>query len=480
MTDTEVLIVGGGISGLATAWWLNRAGVATTLWEQQAKPGGKIRSDSSNGYLMEQGATMVMNFRPEVDQFISDAGLDQLKIRRDALAEENRYLLQRGRLITVPTRLGAVPFSSAWSLRGKLRMMIEPLIKKGGSETETVGEFIRRRLGKELLETAMDPFVSGTLASDCELANAYSVIPRLTALEQRYGSIVKGVIANRLHRRRTAMKSEIFSFKGGMATLIERLADTLRFNGIANFQNRISVRSIERQHNSWLVHADSPGGPQTLTARQLVLCTPASVAASLVQAADPELSHLLAGIQYAGMSIVHLGFDLASVDHSLTGTGFLTPQKEALTISGNLWMSSIFPDRSPTGKALLTTYLGGARHPEAIEWSDQRSVDTVLGDIGPILGINAGPEMVHVHRDPQALPLYHGNYYHRCNAIRKQLEQLPGLHLQANYLGGVSIRDRLVTSKTTAAQITEQLGLASEKDCMEPVALPKSLSPDAA
>ena len=113
MTDTDVLVVGGGISGLATAWRLSRAGISTTLWEEQAKPGGKIRSDSINGYLLEQGATMVMNFRPEVDRFISDAGLDKLKLRRDALAEEKRYLLQRGRLVTVPTRLGRVPFSSA-------------------------------------------------------------------------------------------------------------------------------------------------------------------------------------------------------------------------------------------------------------------------------------------------------------------------------------------------------------------------------
>ncbi len=468
MTDTDVLVVGGGISGLATAWWLSRAGISTTLWEEREKPGGKIRSDSINGYLLEQGATMVMNFRPEVDQFISDAGLDKLKIRRDALAEQNRYLLQRGRLVTVPTRLGRIPFSSAWSLSGKLRMLIEPLIKKGGSETETVSEFIRRRLGKELLETAMEPFVAGTLASDPDLANAYSVIPRLTALEQRYGSIVKGVIVNKLRKRRTAMKSEVFSFKGGTATLINRLTDTLRINGDAGFQSQISVISIERCNDTWLVHADSPTGSQTISARQVVLCTPAPVSASLVQDLDSELSHLLGDIHYAAMSVVHLGLDLGKVGHPLNGTGFLVPRNEALTVSGTLWMSAIFPDRSPSGKALLTTYLGGTRHPEAVEWSDERSVDTVLGDIGSILGIKARPEMVYVHRDHQALPLYHGSYYSRCNAIRNRVEQIPGLHLQANYLGGISIRDRLLASKATALQIMEQLGLASDKSSISP------------
>lgn len=475
MTDTEILVVGGGISGLATAWWLSRAGIETTLWEKQSKPGGKIRSDRVNGYLLEQGATMVMNFRPEVDQFIRDVGLDGLKIRRDALAEEKRYLLQRKQLITVPTRLGRIPFSSAWSLNGKLRMLLEPFIKKGGSEDETVSEFIRRRLGNELLETAMEPYVGGVLASDSDRANAYAVMPRLTALEQRYGSIVRGIIANKLRKRRSATKSEVFSFNGGMATLVDRLTDMLRINGNASFQNEISVRSMERRNNVWFVHADTPTGPQSISARQLVLSTPASVSASLVQAADPELSQLLGNIQYAGMSVVHLGLDLANVDHPLVGTGFLVPRTEALRISGNLWMSSIFPGRSPKNKALLTSYLGGSRHPETVDWSDSRSIDTVLGDIGSLLGINGEPEMAHVHRDVQALPLYHDSYYRRCEAIGKRVERLRGLHLQANYLGGISIRDRLVTSKATASKIMAQLGLVSVEDSMDSSDVPRKI-----
>lgn len=471
MTDTDVLIVGGGISGLATAWWLSRAGISTMLWEQQARPGGKIISDHIDGYLVEQGATMVMNFHPEVDQFITATGLDALKIRRDALAEEKRYLMQRGRLVTVPTQLGRIPFTSAWSLQGKLRMLLEPLIKKGGSEIETVSEFIRRRLGNELLETAIEPFISGILASDPDRANAYTAIPRLTALEQRYGSIFKGIIANKLRRRRTAMKSEVFSFQGGMSALIKRLSDTLRMTANTGFQSLYSVTGAQRNDGVWVIHADSPTGSQTITAGQLVLCTPASVSASLLRESDAELSYLLAGIKYAGMAVVHLGFDLANIGHPLNGSGFLVPRGEALTINGNLWMSAIFPNRAPSGKALLTTYLGGSRHPDALDWSDTRSVDAVLGDIRSVLGIRGEPEMVRVHRDRRALPLYHGSYFRRCSAIKKRLEQFPGLHLQANYLGGISVRDRLVTSKATATQIMAQLGLVNDQDSMDPGAL---------
>lgn len=464
MTDTDVLVVGGGISGLATAWRLSRSGVSTTLWEQQAKPGGKICSERSNGYLLEQAATMVMNFRPEVDRFVSAAGLDKLKIRRDALAEEKRYLLHQGRLMALPKNLTRLAFTSSWSLQTKLRLLIEPLIKKDGSETETVSEFVRRRLGDEILESAMEPFVAGTLASDPDQANAYTVLPRLTALEQRYGSIIKGVIAHKLRKRRTAMQSEVFSFTGGMTTLIKRLTDTLSMTANARLQNQVSVVSIERNNGLWYVHADTPAGSQVISARQLVLCTPAPVSASLLQQMDPELGRLLNGIQYAPMSVVHLGFERENVGHPLTGTGFLVPRKEALSVNGCLWMSSIFPDRSPTGKILLTNYLGGARHRQAIEWDDERSVDTVLNDIGPILGIKAGPEMVQVNRDRQALPLYHGSYYRRCQQISQRVGRLQGLYLQANYLGGISIRDRLVTSKRTAAQIMQQFGLGIEEE----------------
>jgi oxygen-dependent protoporphyrinogen oxidase len=462
--DTDVLVVGGGISGLSTAWMLARSGARTTLWEQQAVPGGKLRTDSVNGYLMEQAGSMVMNFRPEVDQFLSDAGLDNLKIRRDALAEENRYVLQQNRLLTVPARLGSVPFSQVWSLRGKLRMALEPFIKKGGHDEETVSEFIRRRLGNELLETAMEPFVSGTLASDPDRANAHSVLPRLTALEQRYGSIVRGVVANKLARRRTAMVSDSFSFEGGMSTLVKRLSDTLRMSGSAGVQNQISVTGIERRGDHWTVHAESPTGSQSISARHLVLCTPADVAAGLTRKIDPELGSLLGGIQYAPLSVVHLGFDRSSVAHPLNGTGFLTPRKAGLTITGNLWMSSIFPDRCPANKVLLTSYQGGVRLPQAVDWSDQRSIDAVLSDIRPLLAIKGEPEHTHIYRHQQALPLYHGSYYRRCTAINQRVQKLAGFHLQANYLGGVSIRDRLATSQATADRIIAELGLSASEN----------------
>lgn len=214
MTDVDVLIVGGGISGLSIAWWLAQAGISVEVWEQDTRPGGKIQSVKADGYLTEQAASMVMNFRPEVTQFMRKSGLDTYKVLRADTA--NRYLVHDGQLLPLPMKLIPMIMSPLWSLHGKLRMFVEPFIPKGGHAQETVTEFITRRLGSEVLEKAMGSYITGTLASDPDLANAYTVLPRLTGLEQRYGSIALGVLIYKILRRRTASFTEAFSFQGGV------------------------------------------------------------------------------------------------------------------------------------------------------------------------------------------------------------------------------------------------------------------------
>ncbi|MEN8108992.1 MAG: protoporphyrinogen oxidase, partial [Pseudomonadota bacterium] len=176
MKDIDVLVIGGGISGLAVAHLLAREGLSVEIWEQDSQPGGKIRSNREAGYLTEQAASMVLNFRPEVSRFMQDAGLESSKTPRTMTA--NRYLVDAARLVALPMKLGPMMSSPLWSLRGKLRLAMEAFIPRGGGPHETVSEFITRRLGKEMLDKAMGPFVAGPLASDPDQANAFSVLPR--------------------------------------------------------------------------------------------------------------------------------------------------------------------------------------------------------------------------------------------------------------------------------------------------------------
>ncbi|HDK38014.1 MAG TPA: protoporphyrinogen oxidase, partial [Thiolapillus brandeum] len=219
--ETQVLIIGGGISGLSTAWWLAQKGIAVELWEAAHRPGGKIRSRREAGYLTDDAAALLVNFRPQVDQMISRIGLDQHKQQRDESLK--RYIIHNNQLTPVPMLLPTLLASPLWSLPAKLRLMREPFIPKGAHTGETVSQFIRRRLGQEILDTAMDAFVSGTLASDPDLAEAQSVLPRLTALEQRYGSLTMGMFINKVVKRRRANKADTFSFAGGMEQLVQTL-----------------------------------------------------------------------------------------------------------------------------------------------------------------------------------------------------------------------------------------------------------------
>lgn len=443
MNDLDVLVIGGGISGLSTAWWLTQAGASVEVWEQETRPGGKIQSVKVDGYLTEQAASMILNFQPTVTEFMVASGLEVRKTPRADIA--NRYLVHDGELLALPMKLGPMIMSPLWSLRAKLRMLIEPFIPKGGHAQETVSEFVTRRLGSEVLEKALGSYITGTLASDPDLANAYTVLPRLTALERRYGSLGLGVLIHKVLQRRTAVSTEAFSFQSGMETLIASLAEIPE----VHFRPGYKVTGLERDGKGWRV--TSPHSTQW--AQQVVLSTPAEVTASLVGSLDSQLAKHLHDIETAPLSVVHLGFSRAAIRHPLDGTGFLTPRREDFAITGCLWMSNLFPDRAPQDKVLLSSYLGGATQPAAVDWNDERSVAAVMRALQRLLNIKGDPEMVRIDRHHQGLPLYHGNYMEHLAKIAKCLKKLPGLHLEANYWGGVSVRDRITRAAVAAERI---------------------------
>lgn len=449
MDEFDVLVIGGGVTGLAAAWWLQRAGKSLQIWEATASAGGKIGSVWQDGYLTERAASMVLNFRPEVNELLRESGLERAKTRRRPEAEANRYVLHRGALTPVPMRLGAFLRSPLWSWRGKLRMCAEPLILTRARQGESISAFVNRRLGPEVLEKAVEPFIAGTLAADPDLTCAAAALPRLAALERRFGSIAAGVLMSRVLGRRSSCGTEVFSFRGGMNTLI----DGLLAQGGLRLATGHRATEIRPERGGWRVLAQTPQGERSAWARQLILATPAASAAKLLRPLDAELGGLLQGIDYASVALVHLGFAEAAVGRELNATGFLAPRAESPTLTGNLWASTLFPDRAPPGKVLLTSYLGGARAPDAIDWDDARLIHETLRQLRPLIKLRGEPEMLRVERQTAALPLYHGAYQARMTALSTRLKTLPGLYLEASYREGVSVRDRLVRGHAVARAI---------------------------
>lgn len=455
MNDIEVLVVGGGISGLAVAQRLGQQGIRVEVWDRAAKPGGMVRSVRKDGYLTEQAAAMLLNFRPEVTRFISEARLEDRKQPR--IEVDHRYVISDGRLRELPMKMGPLLMSDIWSMRAKLRMMLEPLARRSRGGEESVSEFVRRRFGGEVLDKALGPYVAGLLASDPDRASAEAVLPRLVALERRWGSIVLGALVHRLLRRRSAVQTEAFSFQGGMATLAGVLAEA---DGVCFCGGHEAV-SLLPTGNGWLATARTPMGEREVRASQVILSTPASTTAGLVRSTQAELASLLDTIEYAPLNVVHTGFHRHGIRHALDGNGFLSLGDAGAPLIGCMWMSSIFEDRAPAGRVLLSNYVGGACHPYAASWSDRQLVDSVLEALRPLIGLRSEPEMVRVDRHRRALPLYHDNYCERARRIRELAAPLSGLHLVANYLGGVSVRDRLACAMQAVDTVLANVGRPS-------------------
>lgn len=474
MSNPDVIVVGGGVSGLSAAWWLAQAGIAAEVWDQEARPGGKIATREADGYVTERAASVMLNFRPEVSRMLAATGLATAKVMCPGTPENQRYLVQCGRLVPFPLRLGTLMLSPLWSLRGKLRLLAEPLVPRGGHADETVSAFVCRRLGREMLDKAMEPFIAGPLASDPEQASAQAVLPRMVALERRYGSLAAGVLAHKLLRWRTAPVREMFSFRKGMGSLVDTLATA---PGV-RFRARCTATQLEPRESGWRVAGCTPEGERVVQARHLVLSLPAAAAATLVHPLDPELARLLRGIEYASVTAVHLAFDRSAVRHPLDGMGFLMPRMESAQLTGCQWISTLFPSRAPRGKVLLTCYLGGARAPQTRDWDGARCIDAAMASLGPLLGVDTAPERAWIDRHERGLPLYHGTYPGRLRAMAERLENRPGLHVAANYRGGVSIRDRIVHGYALAQRIGSALaesGAPSQITAFHPFSAPAAI-----
>jgi oxygen-dependent protoporphyrinogen oxidase len=447
MSELDVLVVGGGISGLAIAHCLTRSGLTVEVWESDTRVGGKIDTVVKQGYRLESAASMVVNFRSEVDQFLLTAGLQASKRARASHAK--RYVLDADRLCELPSGLRDMLGLSLFSRFGKLRLLAEPLVPRGWNPHESVTEFVTRRLGKEFLEKIFEPYVAGLLASDVDLAEARATMPRLTALEERYGSLALGAILKKVCRRGNGARPDVFSFRGGMATLVETLAR----EGGFRVRRDLRVSQVWPVSNGWMASGVMGDSSRATFSKQLILSTPADAAASLVDHLDAELARLLRTIEYAPVNVVHTGFDRTTITHPLNGSGFLVPRCSGFAPNGCLWMSKLFPDHAPEGQVLLSTYLGGARDPAAANWDATRTLDTVMHMLRVLLGIKVGPEMLHIVSHARALPLYHGAYSQRLAAIDRRLAALPGLYLEANYKGGVSVRDRILRADLMATRI---------------------------
>ena len=454
----EVLIIGGGISGLTAAWWLQSKGHDVVLIEAAGRAGGTIGSSRHGGCLIETGPNSTLETTPLIARLLEEVGASGARIAASPLAK-NRYILRDGKLLPLPLTPPAFIATPLFSWRAKLALLGEPFIARTAPDVEeTVAEFVVRRLGGEFLDYAINPFVAGVYAGDPERLSVRAAFPRLFELEQRFGSLIRGQILGARERRRSGGMSRqsatMLSFREGMQALTDAVAARLK-----RVELNTCARALARlAAGRWLVSADGPGGAVEYRARAVIVATPADTAARLARPHAPAAAAALDAIPYPPVAAVVAAYDLQSISHALDGFGFLVPEKEKRRILGTIFSSALFENRAPDGTALLSTFVGGMRQPELALEGDDAIARLVQEDLADILGAPARARWLRVTRWARAIPQYTLGHLERIATVEAAERELPGLHFSANYRGGISVADCIRSAAATADSVAARLG----------------------
>lgn len=454
---TDALIIGAGISGLACAAWLRQQGLSVAVLETAPQAGGVMQTELHNGYLCETGPNSLLETSPRIAELIALADLQDDMIAAGPQAKR-RYIVKNARLQALPMSPLAFLRTPLFSPAAKLRLMREPFIAPlPAAEDESIASFVRRRLGNEFLDYAIDPFVAGVYAGDPDNLSVACAFPKLKALEANYGSLIRGAIRGREERAQREDKAKdrarMLSFRRGLGQLNTALAQKLGRNILYEISNlQIARDPIEA---NWQVSFRQRSESYSLTAQHLVLTIPTNRLLEIFSGELAEACRPLQQIPYAPVVVLTTGFKQENVQHPLDGFGFLAPKKEKRQILGTLWNSSIFPERAPAGRVLLTTFIGGARQPQLADLNDEKLIELTLKELRDLIGAHGRPEFMHVRRYARAIPQYALGHQRYQQIIDRLERDFPGLHIAANYRDGVSVSDCIVRAHRTAGEIAQ-------------------------
>jgi len=465
------LIIGGGISGLSAAIRLCDLAAAVPssgprfeieLIDSSERLGGTIETVRIGEYLVERGPDMFITDKPAALQLCLQLGLED---RLVALDPEYRgaLVVRNGSPVPVPesfqllgsARIGPVLFSPIFSWPAKLRMALEPLVRRRRESTdESVASFVRRRMGAEVLERLVQPLVGGIYTGDPETLSLQATLPRFPAMERRYGSLWKGLRAGATVESesvRGARYGLFVSLIGGLTELLEAAAENLRGRcAIRQGRAVTALRVVDDPERSDRYHVELSGG-ESLEADAVILALPAHVAATLVRDIDGVLSEQLAAIEYASSVVVVSGHRLDEIEHPLDAFGLVVPHCEHRRVIAVSFASRKLADRAPAGRVLLRTFVGGALQPELCELGDADLQSLVSEELQALLGVAGTPDFVEVARHTSAMPQFVVGHADRVSAIFDRVADLPGLAVAGNAYHGVGVPD-CVASGTDAAE----------------------------
>ena len=487
-----VAIIGGGITGLTAGFYLHRAGIPVTVYEATGRVGGAIQSLRKDGYLAEFGPNTILETSPKITQLVNDAGLRARRMDPDPKAEA-RFVVRYNRPIPMPdSKLGFFT-TPLFTLGAKFAVMREPFrpVKRDGVE-ESIANFVRRRLCPEFLDQAIDALVGGIYAGDPEKLSVQQAFPKLAALEEKYGSLIKGQILGARERKKSGEvakdRAPKFSFDEGLQVLPDTLRDLLgvsvRLNtSVTKLTQTSGGWSVEFRNAEGLGQAEHSavlyagtafrlaelqvelGAPNSDSARAQNQNTPNRSSAFQTKSGLLDLS-AFSEIRHPPVASVVLGFRREDVAHPCNGFGMLIPKVEGFKILGTIFSSSLFPNRAPAGHVTLTSYIGGERYPELASLPAEKLYEIVQEDLRVLLGVRGKPTFQHTVYWPRAIPQYNLGYG-KYRALMTEIEgKVPGLFFAGHYRDGISVGDSIVSGINFVARVEKFLKagtLASNK-----------------
>ncbi|MBW2731787.1 MAG: protoporphyrinogen oxidase [Deltaproteobacteria bacterium] len=461
-----ITIVGGGISGLATALAIDDLArnermppPALQVLESTPRPGGKIRSEPEAEFLCEGGPNGFLDKEPKTFELCKRLDLEVLPAT-DFF--ENRYLYRGGTLHQVSMHPLQFMGSGLLPLSAKLRLAIEPFISAPNPfpEDESVASFARRRIGEQAFRILIDAMQSGIYAGDPERMSVVSCFRRVVEIEREYGSLIRGMVALMRKRKKgsptpgAGPTGRLTSFPRGLQQLTDAMAQRLGDRLITN----TPVQGVSRGEGGegYVVHAE---GGRDFPSDLVILACPAFAGASILRGLDEELTRLLRRIDYAPMAVASIAWRREQVEHPLDGFGFLAPRREGLRLLGALFTSSIFVQRAPKGHVLIRAMLGGARDENILQLDDEEILNAARHDLAQVLGLRGQPVMHRIFRHEHAIPQYNVGHGRLLQSLDDRLEAHQGLLLTGNAFRGIGVNDCIVDAGLMAQRALKALGV---------------------
>ena len=447
----SVAIIGAGITGLTAAFYLKRRGIPVTVYEASGRVGGVIQSVSRDGYIAEFGPNTILETSPKISQLVRDAGLESRRLSPNPKAEA-RYVVRYKRPISMPSSPAGFFTTKLFTLGAKLAVLREPFVspRRDGVE-ESIAEFVVRRFNQEFLDHAIDALVAGVYAGDPGKLSVTHAFPKLKALEDNYGSMIKGQIFGARERKKRGDvakdRAPKFSFDSGLQvlpeTLSQQLGDSVKLNA--------AVTKLTQSADGWTLSI----ADQFEAEHRAVIYAGTAFRLAKLKIESKETVDLspLSEIRYPPVASVVLGFRREDVAHPCEGFGMLIPRVEGFRILGTIFSSSLFPNRAPAGHLTLTSYIGGERYPELASLPAEKLYEITCEDLKVLLGVRGKPTFQHCAFYPQAIPQYNVGYG-KYRALMTDLEtKADGVFLAGHYRDGVSLSDSIVSGCNVADRV---------------------------